>query len=175
MQEEVKIIRCAWQAWCATNTELKMVFAITPEEARAKYKSIMGLHNKTSIYLNRISSEDILEFEGREIRRNQLEDLLHTREVQQKRKAFVETQSDDTLFIIQNQGYVGNNIKFWGVQGAGYTTNLDKAKRFTKEQVLIQFVNGREEDIIWLASELEAKAALMVDHQLLDYSKSTSL
>lgn len=85
-----------------------------------------------------------------------------------KNIAFVMQYADNCLFYIQN-GFVGNSVSFWALGGKGYTCDIDKAQKYTKQQVLDKFVGlGREEDRIWLASHIESKIKKHVDMQYLE-------
>jgi hypothetical protein len=48
------------------------------------------------------------------------------------------TNKKQELYYIQN-GYVGNAILWWGVDSKGYTTDITKAGKYTKEEAKISF------------------------------------
>lgn len=85
-----------------------------------------------------------------------------------KRKEFVESQPDDTLFYIQKSGFVGNCMLFWAKGGCGYTTDIKNAQIYTKQQVLDNHIKQGEEHIIWVAYHIEHVASKMVDFHKTD-------
>jgi hypothetical protein len=42
---------------------------------------------------------------------------------------------NEKMYYIQN-GYVGNAILWWGIDSRGYTTDINKAGKYTKEETL---------------------------------------
>lgn len=74
----------------------------------------------------------------------------------------------EKLYYIQN-GYVGNAILWWGVEGKGYTTDIEKAGKYTKEEA--KKIIKRPQDIAWLCSHVdnnEKAKKLIVDCQYLN-------
>tara|TARA_R110002153_G_C12952728_1_gene458876 strand:- start:232 stop:504 length:273 start_codon:yes stop_codon:yes gene_type:complete len=65
----------------------------------------------------------------------------------------------------QSEGYNGNDLVFWQV-GGGYTSKLDKANRFTKEQAA-KMHQMRDSDLPMLYDVLNEIASKTVDMQLL--------
>ncbi len=75
----------------------------------------------------------------------------------------------ESLFYIQN-GFVGNAVSWWGIDGKGYTTDITKAGKYTEEWVLKQ-VNSRPQDVAWLCSHIDSNEQarkLIIDYQYLD-------
>lgn len=75
------------------------------------------------------------------------------------------------LYYIQN-GWVGNAILWWAIDSKGYTTEIDKAGKFTKEQA--KEIINRPEDRAWECSHvdscLEARKTI-IDGQYLNIKK----
>lgn len=75
---------------------------------------------------------------------------------------------EEKLYYIQN-GYVGNAILWWGIDSKGYTTDLDKAGRYTYDEMVAR--TKRRRDIGWecehVDNNLDAKK-IVVDAQYLD-------
>lgn len=72
------------------------------------------------------------------------------------------------LYYIQN-GYVGNAILWWGIDSKGYTTDITKAGRYTKEEA--QKIIQRPKDIAWLCKHIDNNneaRKLIVDMQYLN-------
>lgn len=86
----------------------------------------------------------------------------------EQKKSAIEAMPEDTMFYFQSYGFVGNCLNLWAKGGGGYTTHVDKAEKYTKQQTLGQLGCKRTQDTFWVASEIESKAYLMVDAQLLD-------
>jgi hypothetical protein len=70
------------------------------------------------------------------------------------------------LFYLQDsRSYVGNDVLWWAQKGqCGYTTDLRKARVFTKEEAQ-NYHNGRESDIPWPKEYIDAKTRPAVDMQ----------
>lgn len=60
---------------------------------------------------------------------------------------------------------VGGNVAFHAVDGAGYTTNIDKAARYTKEAAQKYWNSAREFDLPLDAEKIEALTVYKVDMQ----------
>jgi hypothetical protein len=76
---------------------------------------------------------------------------------------------DDEMYYIQDtRGYVGNCVLWWQLKNSGYTTNIDLAEKYTKEEMLDICLNGRETDVPWIASHIEENLTRHVDMQNLD-------
>jgi hypothetical protein len=75
------------------------------------------------------------------------------------------------LFYLQDsRSYVGNDVLWWAEKGhGGYTTDLRKARLFTKEEAQT-YHNARETDIPWPKEYIDAKTRPAVDMQ---YIKKT--
>lgn len=76
---------------------------------------------------------------------------------------------EEPLFYLQNQtaGYLGNSPVFWGVDGAGYTSRLDRAKKFTYEeaQSIMRSTKGSHSWFAWPVDHVDKHAHLTVDIQ----------
>ena len=70
-------------------------------------------------------------------------------------------------YVQDSRNYVGNSILWWGLGGNGYVTQLKDAQKYTKAEILKSFSDGRETDIIWRASHVEANIRTHVDAQYL--------
>ncbi len=73
------------------------------------------------------------------------------------------------MFYVQ-KGYVGNSCLWWALGNNGYTTDILKAEKYTREEILKSFVGLSNENRIWLASHVETKISSQVDSQHLDYN-----
>lgn len=61
----------------------------------------------------------------------------------------------------RSHAYVGDGLSFWGIKGAGYVTDLDKAELYTAEQAQ----DHRETDIPWPKEYIDARVRIGVDCQ----------
>ena len=55
-------------------------------------------------------------------------------------------KKEDKLYYIQN-GWVGNAILWWGVNSKGYTTEIDKAGKYTYAEA--KKIIERPQDMAW--------------------------
>lgn len=58
------------------------------------------------------------------------------------------------LFYIKSTGYVGNSIIWWSTNSQGYTTNLDAAGKYSREDAL-QIVNASDDQLAYLCSKID--------------------
>lgn len=72
----------------------------------------------------------------------------------------------DQFYLQDSRSYCGNDV-FWWAQPDGYTTDLRKARVFTKEDVQA-YHNSRESDIPWPKDYIDAKTRPAVDMQYIN-------
>lgn len=155
--------------------ELPVTYADTPSEAKKNAKDLNDYeingnpHTFTDIRVLRAKGADIVLWDGNEITRNHLEFSIKEQERVNKRREAIEKYPDGSYFYVQN-GFVGNSVCFWRKKSAGYTTEIDNAEMFSKNEILEKFVNGREEDIIWAATHINEIISRHVNANKLDYS-----
>ena len=82
-----------------------------------------------------------------------------------KRVKAIENLPSNQMFFWQSYGFVGNCINFWAKGGAGYTTKLEKAELFTKEQTLAQLACRRGQDVFWKEEDIRKALSFVVDVQ----------
>ena len=71
----------------------------------------------------------------------------------------------------KTNGYVGSSVLFWAIDGRGYTTNIDLAHVYTREETQRDVDNGwlRDKDEFPLcADDVEALSQWRVDHQFVE-------
>lgn len=142
----------------------QLVYAKTFGEA----KSLCVDYNEfTNIRARRASYADKVMFEGREIDRSSAEYFIKKNKRTVERTNAVNKFPDDAMFFIQN-GFVGNSVLWWALNSNGYTTDITRAQKYTKKEVLERFVCGREEDRIWEANHVLQNIRQHVDGQYLD-------
>lgn len=95
------------------------------------------------------------------------------RNVKRAKQILVDTETSHTdandLYYIQN-GFVGNAVSWWGINSNGYTTDLTKAGKYTKEETII-IIRRRPEDRAWSCRYIdnnEKAKKLIIDGQYLD-------
>jgi hypothetical protein len=79
---------------------------------------------------------------------------------------------NDYFYVQDRRNYVGNAVLWWAKDGKGYTTDLTKAHKYTKDEIISDFTDSRETDIIWIGSHVEKAIRSYVDAQYLDYKQS---
>jgi len=74
-------------------------------------------------------------------------------------------------YYIQN-GWIGNSILWWGIKGSGYTTEIDKAGRYSYEETkkIIQRPEGKAWECKHVDECLSAHKTI-IDGQYLDRKK----
>ncbi|HEX8590715.1 hypothetical protein [Pseudomonas sp.] len=80
----------------------------------------------------------------------------------------------DMYYLQDSRSCVGDRMMFWAKGGAGYTTDLGRAQRFTSGQA-VRKNQSRETDIPWPVSYIEARHEVSVDHQDISQQDASSL
>lgn len=80
--------------------------------------------------------------------------------------------ADPPLYYIQNLGYCGNCMLWWCVDGKGYTCDLNRAWRVTKEKADQICLSRPHEDIPHPVEKINRMAQLHVNIEtLLEYER----
>jgi hypothetical protein len=66
---------------------------------------------------------------------------------------------NETLYYIQNTGFSGNCLKWWAIDGKGYTLNLDAAWKVPKANAEAICRDRPQQDIMWPVDEIDAVAS----------------
>lgn len=88
-------------------------------------------------------------------------------EVRDKNKFIIQNQPQDCLFVIQ-MGYVGNALLLWAKDGNGYTTDLDKAHLFTRNELMKHHLSPRVQEVIWKYEDVKKATQTIVESQILN-------
>ena len=74
-------------------------------------------------------------------------------------------QAAETLYYIQNKGYVGNSLLWWRKDGQGYTCDLNEAWRVTRVEAERICRDRPKEDIMRSVAKMDALVQRHVDMQ----------
>ena len=176
----MKVIKRAWKVWVHSHLEesgyntpdfIPHIHANSLKEAKAQcdlYDAKNEYGDKAryiDIKARRSPSNDIVEHYGEEMPRYIYEDRL----VKEKRNAKLQALDADEMYYVQDsRSYCGNSVFWWSKESRGYTTDLNMAHKYTKDEIVKRFSNGRETDIIWKASHVEQHIKTHVDAQYLE-------
>lgn len=127
-------------------------------------------HTFVDIKTVRAKHADIILFEGQEMPRFQVEQHIADNKYKSELIQKIEKHPDTELFYIQ-KGYVGNCLQFWAKGDRGYTSKIDNAQQYTKEQILKNYINISKENKFWPVSYISKHIVTVVDAQNLDYSE----
>jgi len=78
----------------------------------------------------------------------------------------VKEENEQGMYLIWNRTYVGNSLVFWREGKAGYTTDIDKAHKFTHEQALSTIGSSDHKLISW--DYLQKIATKQINNEHLD-------
>ena len=173
----MKIIKKAYRVWVHSHIgeypvfrigDIDPIYAKTASEAKNNC-DMWDAKNEDGddarwidIKCRRAKEHDRIEYNGNEIWRSELPEI-HRRE---RRVAALGKLPEDEMFYVQDaRSYVGNSVLWWGIGSNGYVTQLSEAQKYTKADILKEFKDGRETDIIWLASHVEENIRTHVDSQ----------
>lgn len=113
----------------------------------------------TTIKVYREKECDIVNYHGRHVKRYNIPSI--------EREVKIENLPDDKFFYVQyDRGYVGNSVQWWGLNGNGYTTNINEAQKYSGKGIKKR--SWRDCDVIWDAEHVENNIKQHVDVQYLD-------
>ncbi len=170
----MEIIKKAWEVTDPTIPrnyyDEQYMWEIVYAESAGKAK-LKLIDRETDDYLKlkarRAKQDDIVLHKGSEIKRSQLEREIREMERVNNRRKKIMLFPENELFYVQN-GYVGNSVSWWRLENKGYTCDLNYAQKYTRAEILKNFIPGRHEDRIWAASHVEKHIRQHVDGQYLD-------
>lgn len=151
------------------------LFDITEKEAEKQFekKRVSLGYGDGKYYISNIkhiTDEDVVEFEGKEMRREFAEHKIAHQKVLQKIE-----NSKSKNFVILN-GYVGNSMSFWAKGDNGYTTNFSKIEIYSKKEILKKFKTSiRKEDIIIPYIEAFKAISTIVNAEKFNHESKISL
>lgn len=83
----------------------------------------------------------------------------------------LDAKLDSDLYYMQDtRNYCGNDMMFWA-EGGSYTTDVSKARLFTKAKAEAQH-KSRASDLPWPRWYIDSKTRPAVDFQYVDYKEA---
>ena len=77
----------------------------------------------------------------------------------------------EKFYLQDNRSFVGNDILWWAKDGKGYTTDIDKAEIFSRDDAVRQN-QCRETDIPWPKPYVDRRTRPAVDMQYVDIKEA---
>lgn len=68
----------------------------------------------------------------------------------------------EELFYIRTSGYVGNSFVWWAKKGAGYTPDLNRAGKYTREEAETICKRRPGHDIAYRCEEIETSKGVQL-------------
>jgi hypothetical protein len=170
MKQKLEIVKKCYQVRVATVSRYfeedgwEEMMANTPAEAKRNFDRDI---DPIDLEARRYKDCDLVLFEGREELRFRAMKYIESQKLKAKRTKLVMRFPADTMFYV-HKGYSGNSVAFWAKGGGGYTTNIERAELFTRQEILDDFCGFDYEVKIWPAKEVEARVIRTVDSQYLD-------
>jgi hypothetical protein len=148
----------------------EIVYGRTAGEAKSKVGcldegSLGRSVEYTDLKAKRDKYYDLVFFEGDEVERWRME---HDMKVKARLHQMYALSDDDMYYVQDSRSYVGNAVLWWGLESNGYVTDLKRAQKYTKAEIVSKFGDGRETDVIWPASHVEGAVREYVDAQGLE-------
>ena len=176
----MKVIKRAWRVWVHSHLDetnynnadyVPHIYANTLKEAKAKCDlyDAKNEHGDKARYIDikarRSPHNDVVQYNGEEMERWRYEDRL----IKEKRNAKIQALEADEMYYVQDsRSYCGNSVFWWAKESRGYTTELNNAEKYTKDEIVKRFLNGRDSDVIWKASHVEKHIRTHIDAQYLE-------
>ncbi len=161
---QVKDSTVGWE-FDAPDENWERVYAKTAGEAKTLCRNSNSFITTRA---KRAKGSDIVLHEGHETERWRILEALKEDKRREERLLKVMQFPETEMFYVQ-KGYVGNSCYWWGLGNCGYTTDLNKAEKYTREDILKYFIGRSDENKIWAASHVEERVSRQVDSQHLDY------
>jgi hypothetical protein len=177
----MKIVKKAWKVWADNDEFNEYPYYGNTEELPTVYADSAGLAKKkcefsydhfTEIKCKRHKDADIVMFEGREMRYSSANQITADRKKRAERTEKILQFPEEALFYVQNatQCYIGNSVYLWAKNGSGYTINPDKAHKYTRQEIITDFIQNDSDATFWEANHFESKISKHVDGQHLDFA-----
>jgi hypothetical protein len=175
----MKIIKKAYRVWVHSHIgeypvfrkeDVEPIFAKDATEAKQNCDlwDAKNEHGDKATWIDikciRAKEHDKIEYNGQEIWRRFLPEIQRR---ERRVIALNKLPADEMYYVQDSRSYVGNSILWRGLGSSGYVTQLKDAQKYTKDEILKRFSDGRETDIIWQASHVEANVRTHVDAQYL--------
>ena len=80
-------------------------------------------------------------------------------------------ESTERFYIRDTRQYVGNCLLWWAKGSSGYTTDLDEAGQYSKEEAE-KICKNRDTDVMYPVESTDEIAERHVDHQKMPKEKS---
>lgn len=177
----MKIIQKAYRVWVHSmisdypfNNPDDLEITYADNAAKAKYSiSLYGEKDENGEYAKwidikckRVKHFDKIEYNGEIMLLKQ----YHQKLKEEKRfNNIKKLNSNDNFYLQDGRSYVGNSVLWHRINGAGYTTDINQAHKYTKEELLKYFSKGlRETDIVWNAKHIESNIKTHIDMQYLE-------
>lgn len=112
-----------------------------------------------TIRVQRRKECDIVDYHGRHIKRYEIANV--------EREIRIQNLPEDKSYYIQDRrSFLGNSVVWWALNGCGYTSDITKAQKYTKDEVARR--SWRDTDIIWFSDHVEQHIKQHVDSQYLE-------
>lgn len=173
---EFQVIKKAWKVWVDNDSfndypyfgnieDLPCVYGDTASEAKGRCE--FDYDNWTEIRCRRSKSEDRVLYKGWENTRGSVMYSLNLDKEKQSKVKTIKKFPENSMFYVQrhSNGYVGNSILLWKIEGKGYTINPDNAQKYTRQEIIDDFIFKGSDEIFWEANHFESKISKHVDSQ----------
>ena len=174
---QLKILRKAYRVWVHSHigeypvfsiNDVDVVYAETASKAKCKCEWRDGKNEDgddaryIDIKCIRAKEYDEIEHNGEKMDRKRYGEKLIEEE---RNKKLQNLDKDDMYYVQDARGYVGNAVSWWAHDGSGYTCKIKSAQKYTKDEILKDFINGRDTDVIWSARHVDANISEIIDVQ----------
>lgn len=86
--------------------------------------------------------------------------------IREKRNETLKNLDETDMYYVQDsRNYVGNSVLWHGLNGGGYVCDIKDAHKYTKDEIVKDYTNGRDTDIVWSARHVDANISEHVDRQ----------
>lgn len=114
------------------------------------------------IKCKRVPESDLFDYKGTLRTKRQID----VEKVRDKRNERLMSLDENDMYYVQDaRSYVGNCVLWHGLKNSGYVCGIKEAHKYTKQEIVAQFIDGRDTDIIWSAKHIEQHIKQAIDVQ----------
>lgn len=150
--------------------EVPVVYASSPGQAKLLQREcesweINGRpHQYIDLKCKRAKDSDIVLFEGQEMERRYAKEFISSRKIYSQKLRRLNKYPDDALFYIQS-GFSGNALILWAQNSCGYTTHVERAHRFTKQEIERHILATHRHEYIWPVAHIQEAIVKVLDSE----------
>ena len=156
--------------------DVPYVMAETAQKAKAAanvcfYYEIEGEpHRYCHLRARRAYDYDLILHKDKSVVRHHVESEIERKKMIDAKIDKLRDYGKDVIYYVQS-GYSGNSLILHATGHRGYTSDIDKAHKWSSNEIIGHILSGGHNDRIWPAHELHKAITRTANSEKLDYSR----